>query len=455
MSSVLAGHRPFTRPLHLGHPPLGGTSILESTVERLFSPRLRIAGAFKRLPVTCILILIATFLYVLTGYLALFEPADLERTGFPGASTVLLIKKYPEVYGQFDLWRGEVWRLFFNVFHHAGPIHLLMNSVSLWFLAGMLEPRMGRVRFAMFFLSAGYASVLAQALIGDNPIGMSGAVYAVFGYLVAQRKYDYETAQRMSPMLVSMGFACLVIFVPLTAAGMIHVANLAHFVGLGYGWILAWLSCRTPRIASWKSRLGFAGLHLLIGIGTVAVIFPVWNGRYHAWKAFGLEQRSALAQWEKATSLSPDLAVAWLARAEIHHVRGELHDAWQTALQGLRINRTDEELDDFVHMMWQDWEAEPAECDLALTELRNIFDSESDAWIRRLKLTSPEPPGTPINIAEVLALLEEQAAELPRLDAQLDVPQDVAGITSPHPPALKPGEVDPDSPDSAMLGETL
>lgn len=424
-------------------------------MERLFSPRLRIAGAFTRLPVTCGFILVAVFLYVLTIYLSLFEPAQLMRTGYPGATTVLQKTVFPEIYGHFDLWRGGIWRLFFNLFHHAGFMHLLMNSVSLWILADMLEPRMGRVRFAMFFLSAGYASVLAQTLIGDTPIGMSGAVYAVFGYLVAQRKYDYETAQRMSPFLVTMGFTCLIIFVPLTAARLINVANLAHFVGLGYGWFLAWLTCRTPKLAGWKSRLGIVGMHLLIGIATVAVIFPFWDGRYHAWRAFREEDRFVLSRWEKATSLSPDLAVAWLARAEIHHMRDEEHEAWRTALQGLRINRTDEELDSFVRMMWQDWKSQPAQCDRALNELRSIFDSESEAWIRRLKLTSPEPPGTPINIAEVLALLEEQAAELPRLDAQLEVPQDVAGITSPHPPALKPGEVDPDSPHSALLGETL
>lgn len=425
-------------------------------MERHFSPRVRIASAFTRLPVTCVFILVAVFLYVLTIYLSLYEPAKLVRSGFPGATTVLQITAFPEIHGHFDLWRGGIWRLFFNLFHHAGIMHLLMNSVSLWILAGMLEPRMGRVRFVLFFLSAGYASVLAQTLIGDNPVGMSGAVYAVFGYLVAQRKYDYETAQRMSPFLVTMGFACLIIFVPLTAARLINVANLAHFVGLGYGWILAWLTCRTPRIASWKSRLGIVGMYAVIGVATVAVIFPVWDGRFHAWKAFGEEeQRFELVRWEKATKLSPDLAVAWLAQAEIHHMRGQKQDAWRTALKGLRLNRTDEELDTFVREMWRDWRSEPASCDVALTELREVFGSESDAWIRRLKLTAPRPPGTPVDIAELLALLEEQPAELPRLDAKLDVPQDVAGITSPHPPALKPGEVDPDSPHSAMLGETL
>lgn len=448
---MLAGHRLFTPSTPFGKPAPGKIN----TVERLFSPRLRIVGALKRLPVTSALILLAVFLYVLTVYLSLFEAALLARSGYPGATTILQVTDYPEIYGHFNLWRGGIWRLFFNVFYHAGIMHLLMNSVSLWFLADMLEQRMGRIRFLLFFLSAGYASVLAQALIGDNPIGMSGAVYAVFGYLVAQRKYDYETAQRMSPFLVTMGFTCLIIFVPLTAARLIHVANLAHFVGLGYGWVLAWLTCRTPRLASWKTRLGIVGIHTVIGVATVTAIFPLWNGRYYAWIGGNEKDQHNLAQWEKATSLNPDLAVAWLTRAKIHHSRGEFHDAWRTALQGLRINRTDEELDRFIRAMWWQWRTEPTECDLALSELRQIFDSESDAWIRRLKLSIADPPGTPINIAEVLALLEDQAAKLPRLDAQLDVPQDVAGITSPHPPALKPGDVDPGSPQSAMLGETL
>lgn len=423
---------------------------------REFSPRIRLVSAFRRLPVTSVILVVAGSLFASTLYTRQFEPVSPTRIEFPGATTVLQITVFPEVHGHFHLWRGEFWRILFNVLHHAGLMHLLMNSLSLWILADMLEARMGRVRFLLFFLTAGYVSVLSQTLLGDNASGMSGAVYAVFGYLVVLRKHDMETARRMSPSLVTLGFSCLILFVPLTAAGLIPVANLAHFVGLGYGWSLGWLACRIPRLARWKIRSGMVALHAVIIGLTVVAMHPVWDGRYHAWLAFGLDdQQLELDRWRKATSLRPDIAVAWLGQAEILDARRDRETAWRTALTGLRFNRTDEELDRFVRDMWNEIRFDPRQRQAALKELRQVFDSESDAWIRRLKLDEQRPVRTPIDIAEMLALLEEEPAQEPRLDAALDVPRDVAGITSRHPPELTPGEVNPDALDSAMLGETL
>lgn len=430
-------------------------------MERSFSPRIRLIRAVTRLPVSSALILAATFLYVLTQYLELFEPEMLVRSGFPGASTVLQIKMFPEIYGHFDVWRGAVWRLLFNVFHHGGVMHLVMNSLSLWILGDLLEPRLGRLKYLVFFLTAGYLSVLAQSLIGDNAIGMSGAIYAVFGYLVRLRKFDHEVSQRMSPMLVRMGFGCLILFVPLTAAGLIPVANLAHFAGLGYGWTLARLQCQT-RLSRRKTLAGMVGLYAVIAGLTFAAIFPLWNGRYLAWRAWLLVPRNENADrteelhyWQQASARSPGIAVAWHGQAEILHQVGQKQKAWRIALKGLKLNRSDEKLTEFIRMLWQELQGDSRTREIALNEVRQIFEQETDAWIRRLSLHPPRPAGRPLDIAELLSLLKEQAAEQPRLDALLDVPEDVAGITSPHPPVHEPGEVNPDSPDSAMLGETL
>jgi membrane associated rhomboid family serine protease len=416
----------------------------------------RLASVFKRLPVTSVIVLVAAGLYASTVYISMFAPTTLPQFAQPGAMTVLQITDYPEIHGPFQLWEGQVWRLFFNAMHHGGLGHLLLNSISIWFLGGLLEPRLGKVKYTLLFLTAGYVSMLAQFLIGDFPVGMSGSVCAMFGYLIVLRNYDYEMAERFPPRAIRFGLAGIILFVPLTAAGLVNIANLAHFVGLAYGWLLAWLAFRFAKRARWRTRAAVVALHLgIVGLTFVAM-HPTWNGRYQAWLAIKeADHRLELERWREATSRAPDIAIAWRRQAEILYGNGQRKDAWKTALNGLRLNRGDEKLDEFVRLLWEEWRSQPHRTEAALADLREVFKDESDAWIRRLKLEGPPPIPSRIDMAELLALLNEEPTPTPRLDARLDVPEDVAGITSPHPPSLQPGEVNPLARDSALLGETL
>jgi membrane associated rhomboid family serine protease len=79
---------------------------------------------------------------------------------------------------------GDVWRLVTAGFIHAGPTHLLFNMLSLWVLGTLLEPVVGRVRFAIIYftslLAGSFGALLAQ------PVGYTvGASGAIFGLLAA------------------------------------------------------------------------------------------------------------------------------------------------------------------------------------------------------------------------------------------------------------------------------
>ena len=77
------------------------------------------------------------------------------------------------------------------MFLHASWVHVLGNMLFLWIFGNNVEDAMGRVRFLVFYLAAGYAAALAQAWVtlhfaGVNAasiptVGASGAIAGVLG----------------------------------------------------------------------------------------------------------------------------------------------------------------------------------------------------------------------------------------------------------------------------------
>ena len=81
---------------------------------------------------------------------------------------------------------GQVWRLVTAGFLHAGFTHLLFNMFSLYILGGMLEPAIGRLRFALIYfvsLLAGSFGALLLTPYGQT-VGASGAIFGLMGAAV-------------------------------------------------------------------------------------------------------------------------------------------------------------------------------------------------------------------------------------------------------------------------------
>ncbi len=75
--------------------------------------------------------------------------------------------------------------LFSSAFLHGGPLHLAGNMLFLWIFGNNVEDAMGHVRFFIFYMVAGAAAMLAQAvpdMASSVPIiGASGAISGVLG----------------------------------------------------------------------------------------------------------------------------------------------------------------------------------------------------------------------------------------------------------------------------------
>ncbi len=101
-------------------------------------------------------------------------------TGGIGGSTLLQEGSV----SRFTVGDGEYYRLLTAGFLHAGFFHLLFNMLSLYILGSMLEPAVGRLRFALIY----FVSLLAGsfgALLLEPTAPTVGASGAIFGLMAA------------------------------------------------------------------------------------------------------------------------------------------------------------------------------------------------------------------------------------------------------------------------------
>ncbi|WP_409301681.1 rhomboid family intramembrane serine protease [Peribacillus sp. SCS-155] len=81
--------------------------------------------------------------------------------------------------------QGEWWRFFTPMVVHIGVMHLLMNTLSLYFIGPEVERMYGRVRFLFIYIFAGFSGTLASFLATPNiSAGASGAIFGLFGALL-------------------------------------------------------------------------------------------------------------------------------------------------------------------------------------------------------------------------------------------------------------------------------
>ncbi|MET7679336.1 rhomboid family intramembrane serine protease [Streptomyces sp. NPDC005423] len=137
--------------------------------------------------------------------------------------------------------QGQPYRLLTAMFLHAGPMHIIANMLSLWWIGGPLEAALGRVRYlALYFVSGLAGSALTYLIAAPNQpsLGASGAIFGLFGATaVLMRRLNYD----MRPII-----ALLVINLILTF-GWSGIAWQAHIGGLVAGVVLGYAMVHAPR----------------------------------------------------------------------------------------------------------------------------------------------------------------------------------------------------------------
>lgn len=159
---------------------------------------------------------------------------------------------------QSDFWafteiaKGEVWRLVTPALLHGDALHLVFNMLWLLQFGGVIERTEGTFYLAALFLVSAALSNTAQYMVsGPHFVGMSGVVYALFGYIWGMSRYSNTVRYGVPPQTSRVMFIWLLLCIFIIPG----VANTAHVVGLLVG--IAWAFLRSGKWGNDRRRRKF------------------------------------------------------------------------------------------------------------------------------------------------------------------------------------------------------
>ena len=143
--------------------------------------------------------------------------------------------------GLLEIRNGQVWRLITPMFVHFGLMHIVFNMWWLSDLGTRIERNSGAIIFFLLVMLAAALSNLGQYATSGHPNfgGMSGVVYALFGFVWMRSKYDPASGYFLAPntVMIMIGWFFLCFALP-------QIANTAHALGLATGVVWGYLAAK-------------------------------------------------------------------------------------------------------------------------------------------------------------------------------------------------------------------
>ena len=197
---------------------------------------------FWRRPATTILTALAITVFVMQR-LPMTRDAVLEWLGFFSLTGV--DPAFRSFRGLTDVLSGQIWRLVTPILLHFSLLHILFNLWWTSVLGTAIELRRGTGRFLALVLISAVLSNLTEYFYMDQIVekyaffgGLSGVVYALFGYVWMKGESDPEAGLGIDSRTVVL----MLVWLVLCMTGLLGpVANGAHLGGLAVGMVLGLL----------------------------------------------------------------------------------------------------------------------------------------------------------------------------------------------------------------------
>lgn len=241
---------------------------------------------------------------------------------------------------------GEYWRLITPMFLHIGIVHLLMNSLALYYLGNLVEKIYGSGRFILLYLFAGFTGTVASFIFSPTiSAGASGAIFGCFGALLYfglhHRNLFYRTLG--NDVIIVLAFNLFIGFVfPM-------IDNYGHIGGLVGGFLAAMMLNLPSKKRRLDRTLGIVLALILVGIGLWA---GFTNQKEHA-DALIIQATLELNQenfteardlLERAIELGDDRPEVLLQTGAVYNQLKQFEDAEQILHRALKQDYDEPEL---------------------------------------------------------------------------------------------------------------
>jgi membrane associated rhomboid family serine protease len=191
------------------------------------------------------------------------------RRATQGQAELGLIDHYPPPFEGRSVLAddGEWYRLVTSGFLHFGIFHLALNMLLLFQLGQLLEPAIGRVRFAMLYFGALLAGSAGALLLQPGSLA-GGASGAVFGLMAAA--FVGLRNRGINPFSTGIGTVLVLNLLITFAVPGISIGG--HLGGIVGGAIAGWLVLPPPyaRIPRWATYAAPAAV--IVGAVVVSVV---------------------------------------------------------------------------------------------------------------------------------------------------------------------------------------
>jgi len=248
---------------------------------------------------------------------------------------------------------GEWWRLVTCTFIHGGILHLLFNMWALWDCGRLCERLFGNAWFIALYLFTGLCGSFASMLWRNEAvsIGASGAVFGVFGALLA---YTFRERGSIPPSMLSRLRISTSIFVTFSLFyGFANsgIDNAAHLGGLAAGCLMGFIAAR-PLEAAARARGHAQKIALAVVIAGVALpaalhfapdtsrVYRQALGLQKAIDAFAVDERRLSAEFEAMVKQARDSKLD--DKATLQALRDRLIPAWNEAVSRLAAIELDD-----------------------------------------------------------------------------------------------------------------
>jgi GlpG protein len=214
-------------------------------------------------------------------------------------------------YSDMAIWQGKPWVMISSVFVHLQIWHIGFNVYWLWLLGSCLEMYAGSWRWLLFFFAAAWVSSAFEVLAaGGMGIGISGVVYALFGFGWIARPHSREFRGLLSDQTVQSFVIWLFLCIVLTATGALRIGNAAHFSGLAFGALVAAVFVRR-----WRLAITVPALIAVVALSFVPLFWCPLSPDWNAMQAMQAQDKgdldTAIAFYQRSLARGAEPGFVW------------------------------------------------------------------------------------------------------------------------------------------------